>query len=195
MMISRKSRQRGYLIMEVLITIVLLLLALLGMAGLHSRAFQAETESYQRVQALTLLRDMTNRISANRSNAASYVTLTTEAGSMGKGSTKDCSNPTSTVDKDLCQWHTALIGAAETTGGGCNITSGVGCVGAMIGAKGCVTAIAGSSPPAYLVQVSWQGFTQTSAPPASAACGSGLYGDEKLRRIVTAPVALADLTG
>ena len=195
MMISRKSRQRGYLIMEVLITIVLLLLALLGMAGLHSRAFKAETETYQRVQALTLLRDMTNRIAANRTNVANYVTATTGTGSMGIGSTKDCTAPTSTADIDLCQWHAALIGAAEATGGSCNTTSGVGCVGAMILAKGCVTAIAGSSPPAYLVQVAWQGFTQTSAPPGSAACGSGLYGDEKLRRVVTAPVAIADLTG
>jgi len=183
------------MIMEVLITIVLLLLALLGMAGLHSRAFQAETESYQRVQALTLLRDMVNRLTANRANAASYVTGTSTTGSMGVGSTKDCSAPTTTADIDLCQWHAALIGAAETAGGACNTATGANCVGAMIAAKGCVTAIAGSSPPAYLVQIAWQGFTQTGAPPGSVACGTGLYGDEKLRRTVTAPVALADLGG
>jgi type IV pilus assembly protein PilV len=192
---SSRKCQRGYLIMEALITIVLLLLALLGMAGLHSRAYQAETESYQRVQALTLVRDMVNRITANRSFAVNYVTGTTAGSQMGAGSGKDCSGPVTVADIDLCQWHAALIGAAEAAGGACNTATGANCVGAMINARGCITAIAGSAPPAYLVQVVWQGFTPTTAPPNSVACGTNAYGDEKLRRAVTAPVSLADLTG
>lgn len=191
----RKSlvRQTGFLIMEVLVAMVILLIALLGLAGLHARALQAETESYQRVQALTLLRDMSDRISANRASAASYVTGTSPPTLMGNGSTKNCSAPTTTVDRDLCQWHAALLGSSETAGGACNISTGANCVGAMVSARGCVTAIAGSVPPAYLVQVVWQGFTPTSAPPNSVTCGSGLYGDEKLRRAVTTPISIANL--
>jgi type IV pilus assembly protein PilV len=61
-----RGRQAGYLMMEVLITMFVLVIGLLGLAGLQARAHQAETESYQRVQALVLLRDMADRINANR---------------------------------------------------------------------------------------------------------------------------------
>jgi type IV pilus assembly protein PilV len=83
-------------------------------------------------------------------------------------------------------WHSALLGAAETMGGNN--------VGAMIGARGCVTQIvapASGVPSQYQVAVAWQGLNNTAAP--AVACGAGQYGNAALRRVVAIPVTIADL--
>jgi type IV pilus assembly protein PilV len=95
------------------------------------------------------------------------------------------------VEIDKCAWSTALIGAAETTGA-CNIATGANCVGAMIGARGCVTQLDAINR-IYLITVVWQGLAPTAAPPASVTCGATLYGTEELRRAVTTVVQIGDL--
>lgn len=176
------NRNSGFSLIEILITIVILLVGLLGLAGLQGRALTSQMESYQRSQALILLKDMGDRISANRGNAALYVTATP----LGTGA----SNPAVAdpiVDEDLTEWHNALLGAAE-------VQSGVGNVGAMIGARGCVyevTAPASGVPAQYLIAVVWQGLNRTISPGID--CGAGDYGDDALRRAVTLPVTIADL--
>jgi type IV pilus assembly protein PilV len=167
-----RARQAGYLMMEVLITMFVLVIGLLGLAGLQARAHQAETESYQRVQALVLLRDMADRINANRANAANYLTPTTAP--LGNGATKDCSGPVTTADVDLCDWSAALLGAGETLGGTCDTTTPGNCAGAMIGARGCITSPATN---VYLIEVAWQGLNATAVPPAALICGSAQYGN------------------
>jgi len=190
----RRAAQAGFLMIEVLITMFILLIGLLGVVGLQARAQQTETESYQRSQALMLLRDMSDRINANRVNSASYVTGTSAP--LGSGSAKDCSAPSTMADNDLCAWSKALLGAAESSSGGtCDTSSGstrgTNCVGAMIGARGCITDLGSST---YLVQIVWQGLAPTAAPPASVACGSGSYGSEEQRRAVTTIVQIGNLT-
>ena len=180
------AHQGGFLMLEVLITLVILVVGLLGLVGLQARAQQFESESYQRTQALMLLRDIADRINANRANAASYVTGTT----YGTGYSPNCSNPGSVAAADLCAWHTTLLGAAETSGGTCGASGGINCVGAMIGARGCITTIGTDT---YLVQVVWQGLVQSAAPPNSTTCGSGSYGNENQRRVVTTVVQIANL--
>jgi type IV pilus assembly protein PilV len=134
------------------------------------------------VQALVLLRDMADRINADRATAASYVT----AAPLGTGSSTysgtNCST-LATTQRSLCQWDQALKGAAESLSGAN--------VGAMPGARGCVTSPAANQ---YLIQVAWQGMTATVAPPALVNCGSGSYGDEKQRRVVTTVVQIPTLS-
>jgi len=185
--------QAGFSMIEVLVTLVILVFGLLGLAGLQSRAQVAETESYQRTQALVLVRDMADRLSANRAaalaDANAYIVPTTAP--LGYGSTVNCSNPLTLAAKDLCNWDAALLGAAESAGGACNTTTGANCVGAMIGARGCITSIAANT---YLIQVVWQGMAKTGAPPASVTCGQGLYDTPDLtRRAVTTVVQLGTL--
>lgn len=175
-------RQQGFSMIEVLVTLVILLFGLLGLVGLQSRAQLAETESYQRTQALVLLRDIAERLSANRPSAGAYVFGVGVP--LGNGSTKNCAAPATQADIDLCQWDAALKGAAETTGGACAL-NGSNCIGAMIGARGCITS---TGTDQYLIQVAWQGMVRTAAPPGSVACGSGSYSDESQRRAVTTVV-------
>jgi len=179
----------GFSMIEVLITLVILMFGLLGLASLILQSQRGEMESYQRVQALVMLRDMADRISTNRPAAAAYVTGTTAT--MGTSSSKNCSAPATTADIDLCQWDAALKGAAEASGGTCNTSTGANCVGAMIGARGCVTSPVANQ---YLIQVVWQGLAATKAPPTSVACGKDQYGDDKLRRAVTTVVQIGTLS-
>jgi type IV pilus assembly protein PilV len=176
---------RGASMIEVLITIVILAIGLLGLAGLESRLQASEMEAYQRAQALILLDDLASRISANRVNAATYVTGT--GSPLGAGMT--C--PTSTDTRqhaDSSEWCNALQGAGETA------TSGK--VGAMVGGRGCVESLGSGQ---YLVTVAWQGLAPISAPPASVACGQGSYNggtacvNDLCRRTVTTIVRIADL--
>jgi type IV pilus assembly protein PilV len=186
-------KQDGFLMLEVLIALFILLIGLIGLAGLQARAQAAENESYQRLQALMLLRDMVDRINANRANATSYVTGTSTP--LGSGNTSvNCTTPSGTAGIDICQWHSALIGAAETSGGTCNTSSGANCVGAVIRARGCVENLGGGATGPFLVTVAWQGLYTSAAPPASVLCGKDLYGDDSFRRAVTTVVQIADLS-
>ena len=175
---------KGFSLIEILVTIVILLIGLLGLAGLQVRALTSQMESYQRSQALVLLKDMADRIDDNRIYAASYVTATP----VGTG-LASCTATGASPAGDLCEWHNALLGAAELDSNGNK-------VGAMIGARGCVYQLVAPDPVSgvpgqYLVAVAWQGLNST-APPA-VNCGINQYGNESLRRVVTLPVSIATL--
>jgi len=173
---------KGFSLIEVLVTILILMIGLLGLAGLQVRALTSQMESYQRSQALVLLKDMADRIEDNRINATSYVTATPLGTDFGT-----CAASGVGSAGDLCEWHNALLGAAEVDSSGNK-------VGAMIGARGCVYQIAAAAsgvPGEFLVAVAWQGLNNTAAPAVD--CGINEYGNEALRRVVTLPVSIANL--
>jgi len=178
----RGGNERGVTMLEVLITIVIVVLGLLGLAGLHARIQAAELESYQRTQALVLLQDMVDRLTTNRKQALNYVTT-----GVGTGTALGVCGPMTGYQKDLCEWSNALLGASETSSGGAAL-------GAMIGARGCISNPVASLPREFVITVAWQGLTGTAAPPAGVTCGQGSYGgNEALRRVVTARVVIACL--
>jgi type IV pilus assembly protein PilV len=73
--------QRGALLIEVLVSIVVCAFGLLGFVAVQARAVASEFEAHQRSQALTLVDDMVSRINANRFAAGTYVVN----GLMGEG--------------------------------------------------------------------------------------------------------------
>lgn len=175
--------------LEVLVTIVILAFGMLGLAGLQSKIFTAEMESYQRAQAVLILNDMVDRINANKDEAATYVLPagTTLGTTDPVEPPANCSALAEGLARDKCEWSNALKGAAETSGGST--------VGGMIGARGCITQIqaqVGSptcQPGIYRVTVAWQGLNATSIP--SASCGQNAYGgDDRLRRALSARVSV-----
>lgn len=191
-----RNGDSGFSLIEVLVTIVILMIGLLGLAGLQSRAFTAQLESYQRSQALVLLKDMSDRIEANRRNAAAYITATPSTGGAGVSVTGVACPGTTVAEQDLCDWHDALLGSTEGA-----------TTGAMIGARGCIlqeTAPASGVAATYQVVVSWQGLNSTFAPDNTTAfsprrCGLGQYRDrdgnvnEALHRAIAIPVSVAAL--
>jgi type IV pilus assembly protein PilV len=172
--------------LEVLITIVILTIGLLGLAGLQSRLQASEMEAYQRAQALILLNDMASRIATNRAKAADY--KTGPDAPLGAGNA--CPTTTTTQQEiDAGEWCDALQGAGETLD--------ASNVGAMVGGRGCVEDLGGGE---YLVTVAWQGLGPISAPPDSVACGAGEYDggtncvDDLCRRTVTTIVRIGVLS-
>lgn len=177
--------QRGASLIEVLVTLVILAIGLLGLAGLQSRLQASEMEAYQRAQALILLDDMASRITTNRANALNYVTGTDNP--LGVGMT--CPTDTSSTRRvDHKEWCAALQGAAETSA---NVN-----VGAMLGGRGCVEDLGGGT---YRVTVAWQGLTPLDSPAVD--CGRGSYDTtgtactaDRCRRAITTIVRIATLS-
>jgi type IV pilus assembly protein PilV len=175
------SHTRGVSMIEVLVALLILTIGLLGVAGIQTQMQTAQLEAYQRSQAIVLMQDMIDRINANRRNVASYVTGSTPLGTLN---TTACSATTTIAQKDMCEWSKLLEGAAEVTGGNK--------VGAMIGARGCITLPVSTMPRQAIVSVVWQGITPT-VTPAATSCGSGSYGDDKTRRAMVASIVIGCL--
>lgn len=179
---SASRRMVGVAMMEVLVTMVILLVGLLGLAGIMVRASTTEMESYQRVQAVILAQDMVDRMNANRkyiscySNGATGITLGTNY--VGPPT---CTTGTSPAEQalavaDLVEWDKVLKGATEKIG-----TTNF--FGAMIAARGCITQMDAVNR-IYRVSVAWQGLANTVAP--ADLCGKDLYGSpDSKRRVVT----------
>jgi type IV pilus assembly protein PilV len=180
------KHQTGMLLLEVLISMLIAAIALLGTVSMMAKSSRNEMESYQRVQALTLVQDMVSRINANRQIASCY-----SAGATGLNTATvlpACASGSpaqaATANADLAAWKNALLGASETSGGSK--------LGAMIGAVGCIDQVDAANQ-IYRVTVAWQGLLPTAAP--SLACGKGSYGnDDALRRVVSVEIRIANLS-
>jgi type IV pilus assembly protein PilV len=195
----RSRSQAGVTLVEVLVTMVILAIGLLGLVALQARVQVLQAEAYQRAQALMLLKDMAGRIASNRNNAALYAagTMPSEGvgAHMGPCDPPDAGTPRH--EADIAEWCIALQGAAETLG------PDDARVGAMVGGRGCVQDLDNGR---FMVTVAWQGLAPISAPPASVTCGlvdgasayDGGEGstctDDLCRRVVTTIVRIPRLT-
>jgi len=189
------SATSGYVLLEVLISIIILAVGLLGVAKLQASTRQLEMESYQRAQAVILLQDMVARISANRASASCYAITDPAAGApylgTGAAAPTNCASGAgkalqqATAVADLAAWQALLVGSAEQDA---NSNTNIG---AMIGARGCVSYDAAAD--LYVVTVAWQGMVESAAPPG-LNCAANTYGTETQRRAVSAVVRIANLS-
>ena len=179
-------RQSGMLLLEVMISLLIAAIALLGAMAMMAKSSRGEMESYQRVQALTLVQDMASRINANRQVASCY---SNGANGVATNATLPaCASGTAAqkaiVGADLQAWKNALLGATEVSGGNR--------VGAMIGALGCIDQVDPINQ-VYRISVAWQGLQDTAAPGSGLACGANAYGRETLRRVVSVEIRIGVL--
>jgi type IV pilus assembly protein PilV len=198
---SPRAASAGFTMLEVLISLLIAMFALLGLVGLQAQAQVAEFESYQRAQALVLVNDMADRIAFNRAtDAAGYVigwrcyaftsdpqrylgTSNTVAAACADASVTG--DPRTRADADLAAWNDVLQGAAET------VTTGGARVGGLLGARGCITRDAATG--VIRVSVAWQGMAPTVA--SADTCATTQYGaNDALRRVVFTEVVVPVLT-
>ena len=201
---------RGFTLLEVLITLVILMFGLLGLAGLMAKGQRASFEAFQRQQALSYATDIAERMRSNRELAPGYAAAAPIATPVGAGArfaqialngitncgASSCT-PADTVVYDVALWDGALAGASESE------VLGGARVGGIVRANGCIAATgaaigacpaAPAAPPGrfffgqrYTVSVAWQG-RDPSITPTNSVCGAGQYGNETLRRVVTLDV-------
>lgn len=183
--------------LEILVSILIMVVGMLGFIGLQARAQVAEVEAYQRGQALILVQDMVDRLNTNRKAAGCYAITTSAAtGSPALGTgyvgTPTCTATVGTTatravaSQDLQDWNNALLGTTETLGGNP--------VGTILGARGCVAFSAATQQ--YRIAVAWQGLVATVAPTAAnaaATCGLNQYGNDAQRREVSTTLLIANL--
>ena len=187
--------------LEVLISMLIAVVGLLGLIGLQAQAQISEFESYQRAQALVLTNDMVDRVAFNRATDASgfvvgwrcYVVTTASDKYLGTNNSVApvCADAAITgdaktrADADLAAWQDVLQGSSET------VTATGSRVGGLLGARGCVTRNAATG--VIRVSVAWQGLAPTVA--SADTCASGEYGaNDALRRVVFTEVIVPVLT-
>lgn len=77
-MLMHLSKQRGITMMEVLVTIIITSVGLLGLNSLQLKANRSTLDSGNRSQAVWVLEDLTNRMRANVTDLAQYDTAGAE---------------------------------------------------------------------------------------------------------------------
>ena len=198
-------RDGGFTLIEVLVTIIIILIGLLGVVALQARASKTEFESYQRGQALSLLRDMETRIAASRAAVqkpgegylADSLSSTTGEKYFGVDATATCpARPFNlqTPEGQACTWGDLLRGAAAREDGAN--------VGAMIGARGCLMRVEPRTDNAladFYIVVVWQGLIEGAEPPPDSpagvnGCAKGVDFGAGLRRGMSLRVLVPDLT-
>lgn len=97
---SPASFQRGFTLIEILVTVVVLSVGLLGLAGLQAAALKFNSTAYQRSQATVLIYDMIERIRANPDQKSRDDYLDCILG-------KACVDPTALAD--IQAWQNAII--------------------------------------------------------------------------------------
>jgi type IV pilus assembly protein PilV len=204
---STRASQTGLSMIEVLVSLVIIMLGLLGIIGLQTRAHTASFESYQRTQAVALANQVIDSMRVNRRTARCFAITDQDNGAphlgtegTGYSAIPACAASTAIennmADAAIAEWDGLLKGVGETKDGAQ--------VGAMVGARGCVSYDMATELPdpttgapitgtgLYTVTVTWQGSTPTAAP--AVACAQDLYGDnDALRRALTLTFRLAHL--
>ena len=189
---SRRYRSRnsscGFSIIEVLITLLVFSVGLLGYASLQNRAQKSQLEIYQRVYALNLVDYMVDQIRSNPLAQGCYGLATTEVGTGFSGSYTCSAYGTAQTQAQVVdavnEWSDLLKGTGEVING----TS----VGGLLNARGCI--VYDSVNETYTVSVVWQGLVETIAP-TTTNCGATSYGGStsKMRRAVTYVLRTATL--
>lgn len=109
---SPKMAQRGFSMIEVLITLVIIATALFGTAGLQLYAMRMNQSGQFRTQAIFLASDIAERMEANRRAAidGSYrLPLTTKAGSAAADCASSDCGETALAEWDLAQWGNSIF--------------------------------------------------------------------------------------
>ncbi len=166
-------KQFGFTLIEVLVTLLITAIGLLGLASLQIQTMNDQFESIQRSQVTGLIEELAARIRTNPSDvkAGSYT-----AGSDYGQAAIDCASKVAGAALDLCEWNNAILGAGVVTTDGSNVA-------APVGALGCIYSVASSgSVWTIRVAIAWQGFSKSLAPILD--CGANQYGEEAYRRAV-----------
>lgn len=186
---NRVGRNSGFTIVEVLVSIIIFSIGLIGVARLQLVAKQNNYDAVQRVAASSVALDILSRMRSNHAVLNTYVSnsgsttigresITTEpapnCGSLGNACNED-----QLAQHDLWDVEQALDGAAEQDADG-------NALGGLTLPTLCITGPASGASGVYTVAIAWRGKAELSNPSTST-CGqtTGLYGSSnEFRRVI-----------
>lgn len=161
--LTQRRTQRGFSMIEVLVTMLIVTLALLGTAGLQAHSMRLNQAGQFRTQAVFLVADIAERIEANKPGAVAGAYITTTSSVPNLLSTACSSGPCSAGELatyDISQWQTAV--AATLPQSSWSIAQSVA-----------------GNPSTYTITVSWvdrQAGTTNAAYDSSVSTGSNAAG-------------------
>ena len=173
---------------ELLVTLVIFSVGLLGIVRLQTVSKSATFEAMQRATATQVASGLLDDMRANGPALATYVA----AGQIGQDSItgvsltdcNDMNNPctaTRIASRDLGHWETLMDGDMEA--------GPAGGVGGLVSPAACIVGPVDGSAGIYVVSVVWRGTVAISDPGITAcAANSGQYGaGNEFRRVVQIP--------
>lgn len=192
---SKRKRSQGFTMIEVLVSVVIFSIGLIGVARLQVVAKQSNYDAVQRVTATTIAQDLISRMRANSSSLATYVgnsgTLQINYNDNTTQPNPTCTGASTCTDqqlaaRDLWDIEQDMVGIAEQDSNG-------NAVGGLSVPTVCITAVDDTgnvlndgSSGIYTVAIAWRGKAALSNPAANT-CGqaTGLYGsNNEYRRLL-----------
>ena len=191
--VSRRQ-QAGVGLLEVMITVIVISVGLIGMAGLQVATKRAGFQASQRTLALTLANDMMQRITLNPSSLATYATGANPlgAGSIASAPTKclgtaAAANCTAAqlVAWDRWEWEQRIDGATTLNKDASNANAG-----GLVAPRGCIV-VNGAQ---VRVVINWRGLVAATDPgTANTTCGTWATADQPYRQQVVINSVLSAL--
>lgn len=107
---SRKSKQPGFTLLEVLITLVILSIGLLGLAGLQAVGLSQNHSAYHRSQATQAAYSIADQMRANQAASANYLTgfMLPSAATVQAGCTAGGCSAAQMAENDLFEWNETM---------------------------------------------------------------------------------------
>jgi len=119
MRVSR-SRHQGFTLIEILVTVIVLAIGLLGLAGLQATSVRFNHSAYLRSQATSLAYDIADRMRVNRQAALNN----NYTGSVTRSCQNNVALAGTVAARDIAAWGNALACALPSGRG--NIVRGAG---------------------------------------------------------------------
>lgn len=186
------SSQKGFNLIEVLVTLVVVSVALLSAMSLQMLSKRANYDAAQRTTAAHLAQDLFARMRTNPNGLINYIPGGTLGGDvLGPVPAIDCqavlANCTSAqlAAYDLWHWEQQLDGEYETIGGAAT--------GGLMMPTACITGPVFGGAGNYTIAIAWRGMTDMADPQINnCGQGSGNYGaGDRHRRVMVVQTFLS----